>query len=49
MFAKKWEVFAMLNIVIVLLAAQINCKIESDIQFSGRHDEVTTACLLVKQ
>ena len=30
-----WEIFAQLNFVIVLLAAQVNRKIESDIEFSA--------------
>ena len=30
-------IFAKLNFVIVLLAAQVNRKIESDIEFSGGH------------
>ena len=34
----------MFNFVIVLLAAQVNRKIESDIEFSGRCDQVTAAC-----
>ena len=36
----------MFNFVIVLFAAQENHKIENDIEFSGRHDQVTAACLL---
>ena len=35
-----WESFAAFNFVILLLAAQINRKIESDIEFSGRRDQV---------
>ena len=35
-----WESFATFNFVILLLAAQINRKIESDIEFSGRRGEV---------
>ena len=45
---KFWTIFATFNFVIVLLAAQVNRKIESDIEFSGRRDQVTTACLLAK-
>ena len=30
-----------MNFVIVLLGAQVNRKIESDIEFSGRRDQVT--------
>ena len=44
-----WEIFATFNFVIVLLAAQVNRKIESDIELSGRRDQVTAACLLAKQ
>ena len=38
-----WEIFAMFNfsIIIVVLAAQVNCKIKSDIEFSGHRDQVT--------
>ena len=43
-----WKIFATFNFVIVLLAAQVNRKIESDIEFSGRRDQVTAACLLAK-
>ena len=32
--------FATFNFSIVLLVAQVNCKIESDIEFSGRRDQV---------
>ena len=31
------KIFATFKFVIVLLAAQVNRKIESDIKFSGRH------------
>ena len=41
--------FATFNFVIVLLVAQVNSKNESDIEFSGRRDQVTAACLLAKQ
>ena len=44
-----WDIFATFNFVIVLLAAQVNRKIESNIEFSGRRDQVTAACLLAKQ
>ena len=44
-----WEIFATFNFVAVLLAAKVKRKIESDIGFSGRRDEVTAACLLAKQ
>ena len=43
------EIFATFNFVIVLLAAKVKRKIERDIGFSGRRDEVTAACLLAKQ
>ena len=43
-----WEIFATFNFVLVILAAQVNRKIESDFAFSGRRDQVTTACLLAK-
>ena len=33
-----WEIFATFNFCVVLLAAQINCKIESDIDFSETKD-----------
>ena len=33
---KNWEIFARFNFVIVFLAAQVNRKIESDIEFSRR-------------
>ena len=33
--------FATFNFCIVLLAAQVNRKIESDIEFSGRRDQIT--------
>ena len=39
----------MFNFVIVLLAAQVNRKIESDIEISVYRDKVTAACLLAKQ
>ena len=42
------EIFATFKFVIVPLAAQVNRKIESDIEFSGRRDQATTACLLAK-
>ena len=42
-------IFARFNFVIVLLAAQVNRKIESDIEFSRRRDQVTAACLHAKQ
>ena len=35
------EIFATFNSSIVLLATQVNRKIESDIEFSGRCDQVT--------
>ena len=35
------EIFATFKFVIVLLAAQVNRKIESDIKFSGCRDQVT--------
>ena len=41
--------FCHVQFVIVLLAAQVNRKIESDIELSGRRDQVTAACLLAKQ
>ena len=44
-----WKIFATFKFVIVLLAAQVHRKIESDIEFSGRRDQVTVACLLAKQ
>ena len=31
-----WEIFSTFNFFIVLLGAQANCKIESDIKFSER-------------
>ena len=43
------EFFATFKFFIVLLAAQVNRKIESDIEFSGLRDQVTAACLLAKQ
>ena len=36
-----WEIFDTFNISIVLLAAQVNRKIESDFEFSGRRFQVT--------
>ena len=42
------EIFATFKFI-VLSAAQVNRKIESDIEFSGRRDQVTAACLLAKQ
>ena len=36
-----WEIFDAFNISIVLLAAQVNRKIESDIEFTGRRFQVT--------
>ena len=36
-------------LIILLLAEPINRKIESDIEFRGRRDQVTAACLLAKQ
>ena len=44
-----WEIFATFNFVIVLLDSQVNRKIESDIEFSGRRDQGTAACLFAKQ
>ena len=38
-----------MNLVIVLVATQVNRKIESEIEFSGCRDQVTAACLLAKQ
>ena len=35
------EIFAMFNFTIVLLAAQVNRKIESDVDFSGRRGQVS--------
>ena len=43
------EIFATFKFVIVLLAAQVNRKIESDIEFSRPCDQVTAECLLAKQ
>ena len=40
-----WEIFVKLNFLIVLLAAPS----KSHIEFSGRRDQVTAACLLAKQ
>ena len=36
-----WEIFATFKFSIVLLAAHVNRKIESDMEFSGRRDQVT--------
>ena len=36
-------IFATFKFVIVLMAAQVNRKIESDIKFSGHCDQVTAA------
>ena len=43
------EVFTTFQFLIVLLAAQVNRKIESDIKFSGPPVQVTAVCLLAKQ
>ena len=43
------EIFATFKFVIVFFAAQVNRKIESDIEFSGRRDQVTAVSLLAKQ
>ena len=43
-----WEIFATFNFFIVLLAAQINRKIESDIDFSGTCDQVNTLRVTAK-
>ena len=43
------EIFATFKFFIVLLAAQVNRKIESDIELSRRRDQVTAAFLLAKQ
>ena len=39
----------MFNFVMVLLATQVNRKIENDIEFSRCHDQVTAVCLLATQ
>ena len=39
----------MFNFVIVLLAAQVNRKIESDMALSVHRNRVTVVCLLTKQ
>ena len=39
----------MFNFVTVLLAAQVNHKIKSDIEFSEHRDQVAAACVLTKQ
>ena len=38
--------FGTFTFAIILLAAQVNREIESDIEFSGRRDQVTAASLL---
>ena len=40
---------SVIDFVIALLAAQVNRKIDSDIELHGRRDQVTAACLLAKQ
>ena len=45
---REYKKLPSLNFVIVLLATQVNRKMESDIEFSGRRDQVTAVCLLAK-
>ena len=43
-----WEIFPTFNFVTVLLAAQVNRKIESDLEFSGRHDQLLPRCVYLR-